>query len=594
MRAPRLCFFSSPLVSSPLLFAFRSHAHALLSIRMSHAPSWRVADPITWIREHRPFSIAPDASPRRPKIMTRPDVDAIFDDALLPSSPPEIKSQVLLILSDLLRADEEKLSQRQSATLEDIAARAAKATTTSEHGPLAKINGTEDTTTLTGSLMHRFWDAVLSLATEVARPGRTETPAPTTPGAPLASPSDTVVRWNTIEVGGHGTRFSSLILSPHLFRLPLPLPPSFSLSLSLTSRFPLQVMEHVLRGGLVAPWTSVPHLMALATDPTPDIAARSLKLFQMLADRHPTLVDGRLIEGLELAFSFHISLARVKPDAPLSPAGAATPHAPKHDSGSHADDGPGASILGLPLGPTAVAGIGKVYAVARDTRGLKTKFLAAVAMRLEQPCIAAAPRTPGAARATLPDSDSELALLCFLARAAADLPFRRADEPLFLLHALNRAVSRRGELVASSLSERLGGGAWSDDEQQAPEKGTGAGGAARGAGSRKRMRVEDSAGAAEHGDAVDADLSRDVTAAGALCVALALKGHLKRSYRLADARISAFEPTAEGRRAEERLQAVKVSPSSASSSSVTRRGGSCLSWGARRRPGLGRERIWCG
>ena len=46
-------------------------------------------------------------------------------------------------------------------------------------------------------------------------------------------------------------------------------------------------------------------------------------------------------------------------------------------------------------------------------------------------------------------------LLAMCAHLAAQLPYRRGDEPLLLVHHVNAAVSRRGEDVLSSLKASL-------------------------------------------------------------------------------------------------------------------------------------------
>ena len=47
----------------------------------------------------------------------------------------------------------------------------------------------------------------------------------------------------------------------------------------------LDLIEVVQRGGLTAPWLAVPSLVALATDLSPDIAERALKVLKEVRGR---------------------------------------------------------------------------------------------------------------------------------------------------------------------------------------------------------------------------------------------------------------------------------------------------------------------
>ena len=52
------------------------------------------------------------------------------------------------------------------------------------------------------------------------------------------------------------------------------------------------------RGGLVAPWTAVPALVVLATDPSGETRDLALRLLRQQADKQPDFLLARVTEGL--------------------------------------------------------------------------------------------------------------------------------------------------------------------------------------------------------------------------------------------------------------------------------------------------------
>lgn len=78
-------------------------------------------------------------------------------------------------------------------------------------------------------------------------------------------------------------------------------------------RAALDVVECVLRGGVVPPFQALPHLLQLATDPEPGIAARALEQLQRQMKTAGVFVANSLPQGLEKAFEFHMRLASVQP-----------------------------------------------------------------------------------------------------------------------------------------------------------------------------------------------------------------------------------------------------------------------------------------
>lgn len=63
----------------------------------------------------------------------------------------------------------------------------------------------------------------------------------------------------------------------------------------------------------MGPWTAVPALVALCTDPADQMRAHALRLMCQLAQKHQRYVDAdRLMAGLGEAFAFHCRLSEVR------------------------------------------------------------------------------------------------------------------------------------------------------------------------------------------------------------------------------------------------------------------------------------------
>lgn len=56
------------------------------------------------------------------------------------------------------------------------------------------------------------------------------------------------------------------------------------------------------RDGLVAPWTAVPTLVALAADPVPELGALALRLLRREESKAPQQLDKCIGEGVPLAY----------------------------------------------------------------------------------------------------------------------------------------------------------------------------------------------------------------------------------------------------------------------------------------------------
>jgi hypothetical protein len=181
------------------------------------------------------------------------------------------------------------------------------------------------------------------------------------------------------------------------------------------------------------------------------------------------------------------------------------------------------------------------------------------------PDAAAAAASSGGA----PDAD----LLSFCAHAAAALPFRRADEPLLLLHHISDAARRhaggaaerlRAALLRAGLRERLlaaGRGALDEEDLILEEEGSGAQAAAAWQGvadgeQQEQEQHQHQRARANCGGAPALPPSGDLAAAAraALGVAtlLVLKQFLMAAYWLSEERVAAFAPKGERKRAEEK------------------------------------------
>jgi hypothetical protein len=114
------------------------------------------------------------------------------------------------------------------------------------------------------------WDAVLKLATDTT---------PSAPGSALSPPGS----------GG------DLAPGTHV------------------RRRVVELMEIVIRGGLVGPWTALSPLMALCTDPLEEIRSRALRMLRLLCDKHARYMDvERLCVGVDRAWAFRTDLAKAR------------------------------------------------------------------------------------------------------------------------------------------------------------------------------------------------------------------------------------------------------------------------------------------
>eukprot|EP00887_Chlorella_sp_A99_P005943 scaffold29.g5943.t1 len=410
----------------------------------------------------------------RPSVMVEPESRAkeLMKGALQRSAPEAFKLKALANLTELLRADEESLlALQQEAGGGGAAAGAAGRKRKGEPGGAAAgtgaavlgggavqvQNGEGDTLSQSSSILQDNWEAVLALATN-------------------ASPADPSSAAAGAE--GHGVHAGTLV-----------------------RRRVLELMETVLRGGLVGPWTAVEPLCALCTDPLEEVRVRALRLLRQLADKHPRYFDAeRLARGVAAAAAFHAALG-------AAAAGEATPQR----AGA--------------VPPAALRGLGALYAqVVQPQRALKLEFLKALLRRFRA---AASLAAAGAAEADLP-------LLAFCATVAAGLPYRRGDEPCTLVQEINAVIATQGENVLLELRRSL---------EAASSPAAAGAGVCGGATATVAALAASSAAAA---------LEAQCKASLALSMLLVLKDYLKKAYGLTAERIAAFGGAGEKRKAEER------------------------------------------
>ncbi|PSC68988.1 nipped-B B isoform X2 [Micractinium conductrix] len=412
----------------------------------------------------------------RPAIMVdkRSPASKILKAALQPNAPELLKLKAVSNLIELLRADEVSMRAAQADGGEGGgaahgapptvgggkrrgkkggAAAAAAADDSAQRAALQTQNGEGDTLSQSSSILQDNWEAVLVLATDT-------TPSP--PGSALSPP---------------GSADGELAPGTHV------------------RRRVVELMEIVIRGGLVGPWTAVAPLMALCTDPHEDIRSRALRLLRHLCEKFSRYLDAdRLCSGVVEAYRFRAALAEAAGE-PTAQRGWAE---------------------GAP--PQALAGLSAVYAALIQPKfQLKVDFLRGLLKRLRAGADLVA-ASGGAA-------GSELRLLDFCAAVVAALPYKRGDEPCMVVQEINGIVCRSGEGVKEEFKRSLFGAI----SPGAPGAVPGSNGAA------------------------SAAVMALCKASLALSMLLLLKEYIKTAYSINSERIEAFAKTGEKRKAEEKL-----------------------------------------
>ncbi|BDA45698.1 Nipped-B-like protein [Coccomyxa sp. Obi] len=309
----------------------------------------------------------------RPSTLLAAKAQSVMKSALQPSAPTILKTRALTNLTELLKAEEERLASAQQASEEKQ--KVGRLGAGDAVQPLPTQNGEGDSLSMTNGILQTHWDLVLALATDAtppqARPG-----ASRDPGDPL----NASVR-----------------------------------------RHAVAVMDAVDRNGLVAPWTALPHLFALTTDPNSEVSARALRIMRRVAEKHAEMFQTCLASGLKVTADFHERI--------------------RSNYGTSTSSSAGVS-------EEVVSGLGALYMeLVQPSRPNRTNFLASLLKPFDAACNLHLP----------PASPSDLRLLALCAHLAAMLPYKRADEPLVVVYHVNTIVSRRGEDVLSALKASLAG-----------------------------------------------------------------------------------------------------------------------------------------
>lgn len=447
----------------------------------------------------------------RPGFMLLKAPKAVMHAALQPTAPPLLKNRALLNITELLKAEEARLVEQQAlAAVRDaidgaLPAADPRAQPDANAAALAVQNGEGESLGVSSGILQGNWDLVLALATDTA-PG----------GAATAEAAQA----QAAQVG-------------------------------LVRRRVRDLIEAVLRGGLTAPWSAVPALVALATDPQRDVGDGALRLLRQLVEKLPNvagILHTRLPEGIALAHSFHLQLA-----AATGPA--ATPASPS-------------KRLKHGLAPELASGVAALYTqLVQQGKGTRSGFLMALLRRFDSAaCLVT--------RSAAPD----LTLLSTCAQLVAILPFRRADEPLSALVAINAIIAKRGDAVLAAFKAALthmaepppaeGGGTPAatvaaagspmevdvgDANGSGGRKGTVA--AAQADGSMAGSSAAGGSAAAGDGEAdVAADLAAACNASLAVSMLLQLKAFLLAAYGLVPERVAMFaNASADKKKQEEKV-----------------------------------------
>ncbi|CAK0782901.1 hypothetical protein CVIRNUC_006096 [Coccomyxa viridis] len=196
----------------------------------------------------------------RPGCLLSPETQAAMSEALQRSSPALLKMRGLHNLTELLKVEELRLTQAQSAAAETPLIASDKKKGKSKKGSAAALptqNGLGDSLSIDSSILQNNWEAVLELATDAQRPEEFGSRDP-------GDPQNAAIR-----------------------------------------RHAVAVMDAVDRNGLVAPWTAVPHLLALTTDPNSEVSARAMRILRRMAERQPEMLQTCLAAGLKRTSALH-------------------------------------------------------------------------------------------------------------------------------------------------------------------------------------------------------------------------------------------------------------------------------------------------
>ncbi|CAD7704601.1 unnamed protein product [Ostreobium quekettii] len=394
-------------------------------------------------------------------MISNKDVDSLTR-LVLSAGADELKTQALANLSDLLRADEERLMEAQKQSKDEQDDAAAMGQISARAQALPAQNGQGEGAGVTSGILQRLWKPVLELATSVPAQRFSHRNGNDDPG----SASSCTVR-----------------------------------------RSALDLMEAALRAGLVAPWTAVAHLIALATDPNLELASRAVRLLKQEADKFAQLFASETARGIVEAYKFSRKLQERYPCMNAS---------------------------GTSGNRRVVQGLAALYSeVIRPGRDLRRKFLEGLLKPFDEGSDLDSGKVGGC----------DLRLLSFCANVASQLTFIRGDELCSLVHGANGIISRRGDVVLSTLRASLFG----DVTESAKHRGL-----SLSQGSTRSLGLPDNPFGSR-----SALVQAACKASVALSILLLLKQFIKSAYSVSDERIAQFTPIGERRRQEERTNVTR-------------------------------------
>lgn len=174
----------------------------------------------------------------------------------------------------------------------------------------------------------------------------------------------------------------------------------------------LELIHVILQGGMIAPWLSVPHLIALTTDPAPSISSKALSVLKSVKEKQNALFVKEALSGLSPCYAFHASLEDISPEGVCLP---------------------------------AIKGFGCCYHNLIQSSPADCRKILSGLLR---------PFDVTANLTSMEQQVAEFKFLLFSAQTITSLKFRTFDEVLFLIHGVQNIISLRSESVLSKLKEQ--------------------------------------------------------------------------------------------------------------------------------------------
>lgn len=209
----------------------------------------------------------------------------------------------------------------------------------------------------------------------------------------------------------------------------------------------LQLLGCLLSQGILCPLDALAGLVMLQTDRDEQIRSESLNLLLIQDERHPSFLENRLKEGIEMSYAFQTNIF-----------------------GSR--DAVYANATGEWL-----SYFGPIYqACVQSNRKRRQVLLQGLARKVSnatnQMEVSEASLSLSVSRqVAVPASDDFLVSAdqsCYLAHVVATLPYIYSEEVLFLIYTINRTVPYEISLLLADLKPLLSSW-WSADEEEVPE-----------------------------------------------------------------------------------------------------------------------------